>query len=94
MWDIFECIERDGSNQGTAIKKAKYNDLKAFLSKYPSIKYLIFNGSNAYEWLIEDKPEIFEEKNIETKRLQSSSGRNGWFKKGEDWKEYFRLSSL
>lgn len=89
LWDIFECAEREGSNQDKAIKKAKYNNIEALLENYPSINYLIFNGKNAYQWLNEDKSEIFLRENLKTKRLQSSSGGNGWFNKGNDWKIFF-----
>ena len=90
LWDIFECIEREESNQDKAIKKAKYNNLEEFLNKNLSIRYLIFNGNNAYIWLYEDMPNIFKRSDIEFKRLQSSSGGNGHFNKGKDWEEYFK----
>ena len=48
-------------------------------------------GKNALEWLKEYQPSVFERENLEIKRLQSSSGSNGHFNHGEDWKEYFNL---
>jgi len=90
LWDIFKCVERDGSNQDKAITKAKYNDIDNLLNIHPSIKYLIFNGKNSYVWLNEDIPAIFSRKNLEIKRVQSSSGGNGWFNQGKDWEEYFK----
>jgi len=90
LWDIFECVERPGSNQDKAIKKAKYNNLNSFLDEYPSLEYLVFNGKNAYEWLKEDYLGVFSRDNLEVKRLQSSSGGNGWFMKGKDWEAYFK----
>lgn len=90
LWDIFECVEREKSNQDKSLKKAKYNDLKIFLKKHTSIKYLLFNSANSFNWLKEDKPEIFKIENLETKRLQSTSGQNGNFNQGKDWEDYFK----
>jgi hypoxanthine-DNA glycosylase len=89
LWDIFECVEREGGNQDKAITKAKYNNLHKFLNEHPSITYLIFNGSNAFEWLKDDRPEVVNREGLEIKRLQSSSGGNGHFKQGEDWGKLF-----
>lgn len=89
LWDIFHCVIREGSNQDKAIEKAKYNDIVKLLDDYINIKYLIFNGKNAYIWLKEDIPSIFDRNDLSVRRLQSSSGGNGWFNEGKDWKEYF-----
>ena len=91
LWDIFECVEREKSNQDKAIRKAKYNDIYLFLNQHPSVEYLVFNGGNAFEWLREDKSEVFDRENLETKKLQSSSGGNGHFNQGKDWEEYFKI---
>ena len=90
LWDIFECVQRGKSNQDKALQKAKYNNLEQFLKEHSSINYLICNGGSTYEWLNEDKPEIFKIDNVEVKKLQSSSRLNGHFKNGKDWKEYFK----
>jgi len=89
LWDIFECVERIKSNQDSAIKKAKYNDIEKLLNLHPSVQYLVFNGKNAYEWLFEDNPGIFSIKNVHCVRLQSSSGSNGHFHEGKDWNDFF-----
>ena len=91
LWDIFECVEREKSNQDKAIRKAKYNDIYLFLNQHPSVEYLVFNGGNAFEWLREDKSGVFERENLDTKKLQSSSGGNGHFNQGKDWEEYFKI---
>jgi len=89
LWDIFECIERESGNQDTSIKKAKYNSFENFLRKYPNIDYLVFNSKNAHDWFCQDHPNFTENKDVKIVRLQSSSGSNGWFRKGKDWKEFF-----
>ncbi len=89
LWDIFEYVERSGGNQDSAIIKAKYNDINMFLDHFPKIKYLIFNGSNSYNWLTEDRQELFKNKKLELIKLQSSSGSNGHFNAGKDWLQYF-----
>ena len=89
LWDIFECIERDGGNQDTAIVKAKYNAFEKLLVEYPNIQYLVFNSKNAYDWFCEDHTEIVKRGEQHIIRLQSSSGSNGWFNSGEDWALFF-----
>lgn len=89
LWDIFECVQREGGNQDNAIEKAKYNDLENLLAQCPSINYIIFNGKNAMLWLKEDHPEIISYPKLKYKRLQSTSGSNGWFNEGKDWNEFF-----
>ena len=90
MWDIFECAERGESNQDKSLEKAKYNDLKNFLNKHISIKYLLFNSANTFNWLKEDKPDVFKIEKLVTKRLQSTSGQNRNFNQGKDWEDYFK----
>ena len=90
LWDIFECVQRKGGNQDSAIEKAKYNSLEKFINKYPSINYIIFNGKNAKDWLEDDYPELFNITRIKFIRLQSTSGLNGWFNDGKDWNEFFK----
>lgn len=89
LWDIFEVAERGESNQDLALKKAKFNPIQKFVEMYPSIKYILFNGGNAYYWLKEDQPDLFENPNYCYKRLQSSSGANRSFNQGADWDEFF-----
>lgn len=90
LWDIFECVERGNNNQDSSITKAKFNDIENILDKYPSIKYIIFNGKNAFNWLNEYQSDLFKRDNLEYKALQSSSGGNGHFNQGKDWEEYFK----
>ncbi len=94
LWDIFECIERDGGNQDTAIVKAKYNAFERFLAEYPNIQYLVFNSKNAHDWFCEDHPEIVKRGEQDIIRLQSSSGSNGWFNGGEDWTLFFKSMGI
>jgi len=89
LWDIFEAIQREGSNQDSAIKKAKYNSIAKFIEDHPSITHIIFNGKNAKIWIEDDCPEIFSKTKLEIIRFQSTSGANGWFKEGKDWNEFF-----
>jgi len=89
LWDIFGCVERNNGNQDDRIRKAKYNDIHGLLEKSTSIQYLIFNGRNAYDWLKEDRLDPFQREMLRTRRLQSSSGSNGWFNHGVDWFEFF-----
>ncbi|MBT4033810.1 MAG: hypothetical protein HON27_13520 [Candidatus Marinimicrobia bacterium] len=90
LWDIFDCIERSGGNQDTAIKKAKYNSFENLLNEYSRIEYLVFNSKNAHDWFCEDHPEIVRLGTPKIVRLQSSSGSNGWFNGGEDWSLFFK----
>jgi hypoxanthine-DNA glycosylase len=90
LWDIFECVEREGSNSDNYIVKAKFNKLEDLFVKYPSIKYIIFNGKNSFQWLSDYKPDMLNREKFEIKVLQSSSGANSHFNNGEDWKKYFQ----
>jgi len=90
LWDIFECVERGNNNQDSSITKAKFNDIENILDKYPSIKHIIFNGKNAFNWLNEYQPDLFKRDNLKYKALQSSSGGNGHFNQGKDWEKYFK----
>ncbi len=88
LWDIFECVQRKGGNQDSAIEKAKYNPLENFINGHPSISHII-NGKNAKIWLEDDHPEFFNVLKLKFIRLQSTSGLNGWFNDGKDWNEFF-----
>jgi hypoxanthine-DNA glycosylase len=93
LWDIFEYIERGKGNQDNQIIKAKYNNLEKFLIKHSALRYLVCNGSNSFDWLKEDYPNIFNRDDIKTQKLQSSSGSNSHFNQGEDWAEFFKTST-
>jgi len=90
LWDIFECVERGQSSEDAAIRRAKYNDIVAFLSNHASIEHLVFNGRNAHDWLEDDYPELFRMQRLNARWLQSSSGRNTQFRRGADWDGFFR----
>ncbi len=94
LWDVFECVERDGSNQDKAIIKGKYNDFANFLSEYSSIKYIVFNGISTSKWLQPEHHILFKEKYLELKELQSTSGSNASFNYGESWTNYFNELSF
>jgi len=48
LWDVIETCYREGSLDSD-IKEEKANDFAYLYQKYPSIKYVCFNGSKAYE---------------------------------------------
>ena len=60
-----------------------------FLDHFQKIKYLIFNGSNSYNWSTKDRQETFKNKKLELIKLQSSNGSNEHFNAGKDWLKYF-----
>jgi len=46
LWDVLKSCEREGSLDSN-IRNEQVNDFKGFFSNYPSIKYVVFNGSKA-----------------------------------------------
>ena len=89
LWDVFEAVEREESNQDSAIKKALMSPINKFSQILPNLEFLLFNGKNTYEWLLDEQPELFSNSNINCIRFQSTSGSNGWFNNGVDWNEFF-----
>ena len=85
-WDIFAYVQRKGSSD-RGIEKGLYCDIIGFLIQHRHIKNIAFNGKNARDWLQQDMSDVFKE--YSCKRLQSTSGNNGHFNHGEDWKNYF-----
>ena len=62
LWDIYATCERAiGNASDKAIKNPKANDLKAFLKKYPNIKYVVTNGIKTFKLLQENNPDIVSE---------------------------------
>ncbi len=90
LWDIFECVEKKNSNQDKDIIKGKYNNLPQLLDEHSSIKYILFNGQNAYKWLCDEHKKSFEEKKIKNEVMQSTSGANSHFNNGESWQQFFK----
>jgi hypoxanthine-DNA glycosylase len=87
LWDLINYAETSGS-QDKDIEKALYNSFDSFLDYRDQIKCLVFNGIYTGNLAKEEVPEIFKRK-IVTKSLQSTSGGNGKFNNGEDWKKFF-----
>lgn len=46
IWDVYVSCTREGSADST-ISNAKLNDINGFLTKYPNIKKVVFNGAKA-----------------------------------------------
>jgi len=51
LWDVIESCFREGSKDN-AIKEATPNDLKELIKKFPSLRYLLFNGTNPVQFFI------------------------------------------
>lgn len=48
LWDVLASCERDGSLD-SSIKGEEVNDFDSMFTQYPSIRYMVFNGSKAYD---------------------------------------------
>ena len=48
LWDVIEYCYREGSLDSN-IKKESTNDFSMLFKSYPNIRYVIFNGTKAYE---------------------------------------------
>lgn len=72
LWDVLAECTREGSADSN-IREVIVNDFTELLEKYPSIKYICFNGKKAYD--IYQKKVGFNSE-IVFKRLESTSAAN------------------
>ena len=51
LWDSIDSCERENSSLDSKIKNAVANDIRGFLDRHPSIKYVVTNGRTSEKYL-------------------------------------------
>jgi hypoxanthine-DNA glycosylase len=88
LWDVLQFCNRKG-NLDNSIKNEIKNDFNLFLSQYPKIKTIIFNGQKAEKYFKSCFKELLKTKTFEMKALPSTSSSNtsNAFKKLKQWRQ-------
>ncbi len=91
LWDNLQFCEREGSLD-SKIKQESPNDFKALFSKYPAIKYIIFNGKASEKFFKKYNKQLFT--NIQNFTLLSTSPANASKTYSQKLKEWRILNTL
>ena len=87
LWDVIDNCYREGSSADSDIREEEVNDFKGLFKEYPNLKYVVFNGSKAFE-TFRKRVGFNNFRNIIFKQLISTSPARAviFEKKFHDWK--------
>lgn len=90
LWDILESCERKG-NRDSKIRNEICNNIPDFISKYPNIKEIIFNGQKACDYFKKSFPALSNSTSFRVMYSTSPSNPVNTFYILYKWSELKRL---
>lgn len=91
IWDVLSNFVREGSLD-VNIKESEVNDFEQLFTKYPNIKFILFNGKNAEKYFKKKVSDYYTTINHKTVISSSYSCAKTFEEKLENWKEAIKTA--